>query len=75
MWRSIVRQGMSVVALVVNPDPDAKPLIAGANLLQVVTAEDEADPQSNIQVFRSALDDNCITHFYLLYQCRRDRSR
>lgn len=43
MWRELLDQGISLVALKVPSEPEAKPVIAGVNILIVMTAEDEDD--------------------------------
>lgn len=45
-WRKTMCQGMSIVALAGNTDPGAKPVIAGANILNVVTDQDKAGLRS-----------------------------
>lgn len=48
VWRDLLRQGISVVALNV----DSEPQIAGVNILHVVTADDEANSENLMQVPR-----------------------
>ncbi|XP_048516181.1 uncharacterized protein LOC105691588 isoform X1 [Athalia rosae] len=50
LWREVFRQGASIVALILNADPTAKPLIAGVNFLAVITAEDKAKYDSMLEL-------------------------
>lgn len=52
LWRDTFRQGISVVALTVDPDPSVKPVIVGANMLCVLTSDDAAVFE-NLTLFRS----------------------
>ncbi|XP_048512743.1 uncharacterized protein LOC105693010 isoform X2 [Athalia rosae] len=40
LWKNIFRQGISIAVLKVNSDSTAEPVIAGFNILHVLTAED-----------------------------------
>lgn len=49
LWKQTVSQGISVVALKVNPDPSMKPVIAGVNILGIVQGKDEENSGGAIQ--------------------------
>lgn len=41
IWKNVLQEGISIIALKLNSNPTADPVLVGVNMLTVMTAEKE----------------------------------